>query len=238
MLTCIHIDTQIDMGMSDMWYIWLWKEKLLVIVKHWAPSEIDFDLWCVCHVLGDPRWLEGWTHCQVCISLCLCLVRRNWDTQLFSQILFWHSSCWLALFNELLFAMSIHIGSDTVNILNSSPTGFSGQFWTLLSQNRVGYTTFSMHLHWIHMYTETSSSFNPNSLDVTSFFCMLKWNITFVGWGLPTQPTPIQLIQLRKGISIISMTSPSWACHRRHAKAPNESQLFPSYEFVVNRRLP
>ena len=75
----------IDMGMFDMWYIWLWQDKLLVIVKRWAPSEIDFDLWCVCHVLSDPRWLEGWTHCQVCISLCLCWVRRNWDTQLFQS---------------------------------------------------------------------------------------------------------------------------------------------------------
>lgn len=140
MLTCTPIDTYIDMGMSDMWYIWLWKDKLLVIVKHWAPPEINFDLWCVRHVLSDPRWLEGWTHCQVqvCISLCLCLVRRNWDTQLFNQILFWHSSCWLALFNELLFATSIHTGSDMLNILNSSPTGYSWQFWTLLSQNRVG----------------------------------------------------------------------------------------------------
>lgn len=75
-----------------MWYFWLWTDKLLVIVKLWAPSEIDSDLGCVCHVLSVPRWLEGWTHCQVCISLCLCLVRQNWDTQLYNQHVGWSFS--------------------------------------------------------------------------------------------------------------------------------------------------
>ena len=65
---------------------------------------------------------------------------------------------------------------------------FPGSLGHFLARTELATQTFSMHMHWIHVRKFQLISSNHSCFFY--FFCVLKWNITFVGWGLPTEPTP------------------------------------------------